>query len=371
MVELNGAAGDTLPERRDLRPGLFCTNRKDACASKLSSCQDYCCTVKVYVHESTTNLTSYEGQEPEPLSASLSMAGVEVVDALSQDACLIVVDHSPKVLRKARRLGISRDACVLVQSEPRVVYPHQYDESVTSGYGLVCQVGRVDGANLLWPQNLPSSSSDWEKGPEDRRPGVFIATDRQSPIDSRTYELRRALVPHLLERGFSVRGNGWSDRWPRRLVFRSRLALWTFRQRRIPNLRSHYRGVFAPRFQDITPISRSDKLRYLSRFRVSVVVENSNEYLSEKLFDALSAGTLPIYVGPPLTDYGIPQNLALEVQPEICAVLNAVDSITIEDIKRFQSFLGDWSTSPAAERHSRGQFVRQLIERLSADWKPV
>jgi hypothetical protein len=53
-------------------------------------------------------------------------------------------------------------------------------------------------------------------------------------------------------------------------------------------------------------------------FKVAVVIENSQEYMSEKLFDAFVGGCIPVYVGPDLEVFGIPSSLYVtaEATPE-------------------------------------------------------
>jgi hypothetical protein len=40
-----------------------------------------------------------------------------------------------------------------------------------------------------------------------------------------------------------------------------------------------------------------------SKYRISIVIENSLDYVSEKLFDALAAGTYVVYLGPDLDQF--------------------------------------------------------------------
>ena len=44
-----------------------------------------------------------------------------------------------------------------------------------------------------------------------------------------------------------------------------------------------------------------DKFRILSQFQISMVIENEKDWVTEKLFDSLVAGAVPLYIGPDLT----------------------------------------------------------------------
>jgi hypothetical protein len=43
----------------------------------------------------------------------------------------------------------------------------------------------------------------------------------------------------------------------------------------------------------------------LSRYKYAIVIENSADFVSEKLFDCVSAGCLVLYVGPNLDEFNI------------------------------------------------------------------
>ena len=316
----------------------------------------------IFIHESNSNLTANRGSRSETLTTLLSSMGERVTSDLSGASLLVSVDHSSTLLRRADACGVPKQSRILLQTEPTVVYPRQYDSSITRRYGRVLKIGVPGHGALLWPQDLSQDANALSQGWDERGPGALVATDRQSPTDSSMYELRRELVPKLLARGWSIRGGGWSDHWYQRAAFRARLAVWTARQRRWPSIRRHFKGVLGPRFPGVQVISRPDKVSFLANHRVTLVVENSQEYLSEKIFDAFSSGAFPVFVGPQLHDFGIPKHLALEVKGSLPEVLEAVDSITESQFVSYQSALSNWLATPAARRHSRETFARQLID---------
>jgi hypothetical protein len=53
------------------------------------------------------------------------------------------------------------------------------------------------------------------------------------------------------------------------------------------------------------------------------VIENSADYLSEKLIDAVISGTIPIYVGPNLNTFGLPAELAYQVNGDLSSIREA------------------------------------------------
>jgi hypothetical protein len=67
-----------------------------------------------------------------------------------------------------------------------------------------------------------------------------------------------------------------------------------------------------------------DKLEVYANYKVALVIENSPEYMSEKLLDALFAGCIPVYVGPPVEKFGLPKDLVVESAPNVAALSDAV-----------------------------------------------
>ena len=46
--------------------------------------------------------------------------------------------------------------------------------------------------------------------------------------------------------------------------------------------------------------------------------------MSEKLFDAFFARTIPIYVGPSVRKYGIPENLVIQCEPNLRSIRDGI-----------------------------------------------
>ncbi len=62
-------------------------------------------------------------------------------------------------------------------------------------------------------------------------------------------------------------------------------------------------------------ISRTDKIGVLKRYVAVLAAENSiaDDYVTEKVYDALAAGAVPIYYGAPNVDQFLPSNSAIKV----------------------------------------------------------
>jgi hypothetical protein len=76
-----------------------------------------------------------------------------------------------------------------------------------------------------------------------------------------------------------------------------------------------------------------DKQEFLAQIKIAIVIENSLDYVSEKLFDCLRSGTVPLYIGPNLEDFGIPRTVTLETLPDLGSIIRTVQSVTQEELE--------------------------------------
>jgi hypothetical protein len=80
------------------------------------------------------------------------------------------------------------------------------------------------------------------------------------------------------------------------------------------------------------------------------VIENDSTYVSEKLLNALVAGCIPIYSGPPLSIYGIPSEVAINVgkKPrEFVTAYLGTSSLELEKVRRLGQ---NWIQSEVARK---------------------
>ena len=86
----------------------------------------------------------------------------------------------------------------------------------------------------------------------------------------------------------------------------------------------------------------SNKYDTLSKYKISITIENCNDYISEKIFDSFLAGTIPVYVGPDLNQFGIPHNLYFHADPSIKSIERAVQVAKNHDYSEWKSSLDTW-----------------------------
>jgi hypothetical protein len=115
-----------------------------------------------------------------------------------------------------------------------------------------------------------------------------------------------------------------------------------------------------------------DKLATLSSYNYSVVIENSLDYMSEKLFDCLFAGVFPIYVGPDPREFGIPEFAAIHSKPNIESVLESINLARRVNLDEWRLSVLAWLSSEGVEQMWSGPYVlRQILEKVDTELNAI
>lgn len=158
------------------------------------------------------------------------------------------------------------------------VYLHN---TVGDGYSLN-GVNQSRLHKLYWPQPAREVIEPWWSN-IDRLKRIVVINGNHIPRSFRgqLYGKRIEAMAHLAKVGVvDLYGRGWDKWWSRRSMWPP--YWWNYRI-----LMSIYRGTCESKYE------------VLSRYRFSLCFENMamNGYVTEKLFDCLYAGTIPLYLG--------------------------------------------------------------------------
>jgi hypothetical protein len=297
--------------------------------------------------------------DPSSLSGVARTLGFESVNSLSEAPDLVIcVDYEKTVLPTIREAKTQGIRTVLIINEPEVVIPEHTQLRILNEFDKVLRVGRPHTSNLLkWPQTwLPLSANE-----ERLDRVVLVNADKWSYVRGQHYWLRAAVSSQL--ENVDVFGFGWDRSFFVRFAHRA-FELWRTAASRA-----------RPQFQGITKIlakpksykgSIPDKNSAMKNYKVALVVENSSEFLTEKLFDAWFAGCIPVYVGPPVGTFGIPENLVFQVKrPSVSEVSISIDAALAADWETYQHNLKDFLASEAAQEWKAESALAVIIDRAT------
>lgn len=246
---------------------------------------------------------------------------------------LISHRHSTEALREADHNGVPHSRRALVVWEPEIVDKERYSREVLKQYGVVYApspiwASKVSGKSFRWPQDAVvgiAPKEDWIKR---KNKFVIVQGNKISARKGELYSLRRKVIQGLKE-DIDLYGTNWNkgigfdwSHWsvsalnsnPREISLNS-----------ISGLGRHYVNYFG---------ETSHKRATLVDYRLAIVIENSSDFVSEKLFDAVSAGCLVVYVGPPLAEFDIDKSSLIvcsESRSEIMKACLKIQELNVID----------------------------------------
>lgn len=244
---------------------------------------------------------------------------------------------SKRIVKTAKNLGITR---VLIKNEPSVVTPGHLSKRIDSLFSKVIEVGRPAEENIYrWPQTWNPEFFDQ---PVRLPRTVSINANKFSCLRGELYSLRSKAYSGI--ENLDLYGQGW-DR-PASYNFLKfmkdlQIAISASPMRLtiscLGNLARRPRNFLGP---------SADKLETLAKYKTTLVIENSREFMSEKLIDAILAGTIPVYVGPPVEVFGIPEELVVTAEPDLKSLRRATKYALEMNYDSWKSRARLWMSEP-------------------------
>jgi hypothetical protein len=188
---------------------------------------------------------------------------------------------------------------------------------------------------------------------------------------ARPYKSLRLLAASLLGRSYRYTGR-WDvpDLYEERLRVISHFARnpgfnlfgigWESGARDLPRavVESCYRG----------PIR--DKATALRRHRYALCFENTifPGYITEKIFDCFSAGTIPIYLGAPDIERYVPATCFVDMRKfqSFSDLEDHVVNLAEDEVKVYREAIISFLGSSAFERFSQERFVERLLDAVES-----
>jgi len=230
------------------------------------------------------------------------------VDAKNVDYYSLGVQRDYAQLQKDKKLTLK----AFFVFEPPVVEPRLYEAlPMLTHYFPKVYVHNTEGdgydlkgieqsklEKLYWPQPFANVLDCWKR--DERLSRVVVINGHHRPLLKKRelYSARIEAMAALHKKGMvDLYGRGW-ERWF------ARTSLWWPYWRHQLTLRQIYQGPCESKYD------------VLSQYRFALCFENyvMKGYITEKLFDCLYAGTIPIYLGAPDIAQYVPENCFIDMR---------------------------------------------------------
>ena len=250
----------------------------------------------------------------------------------------------------------------IVVLEPKAVHPLAHENKFLRNFNVVISTSQNwylsdNQINMKYP--LVTNYNSFLAIHERQIESALIQANKYSCIRGEQYTLRRQLLKHASKGEIDIilAGHGWQK--SKKILFLDILKYFirTLLNVQLRFISNPFRFLISRPIFWIGPVQ--DKITFLGGVKRNVVIENSRDYVSEKLIDSLRTGSIPFYVGPKISDYGIPSNLVVQCEPivhDIISKLKSYDDNKLQEIQnRINHFvleggLHDWDNSMASMR---------------------
>jgi hypothetical protein len=332
--------------------------------------------------------TGYSG-----VSTYLQLLGM-IETSIEDCEGLIFINYNKQSYKKYKHLGKKIENLVLIRLEPKAVFPIQYRKSVEKKFGLIIDPGKkLEGGDksdfIGWPYkyNLNPSTPkqndpelifsinkaitdglfDVESWRQKADKIVLIAANKVSPTSNSNYKLRRKIAEQMTSLEIDIYGDLWDANIVRKILYRISVGLYAFKVGFLPNLIELYGGLFSKYANYIG--KPENKHLIIQKYRYSLVIENSSDYCSEKLFDAIINGSIPIYIGPKNTEIFLPNNLFYSCTGSVDEIRKILNSVQEKDINDMLGSMKDFLQSKNfTENWSSEKVYGKIAQRIDNFW---
>jgi hypothetical protein len=271
----------------------------------------------------------------------LSQAGFNLInDEKMANAAIFIEMNSSQIRSLPQNIPL-----ILVRNEPIIVWPQNYEIEFVNRVSKLIDVGRFDQKSksfIPWPQDF--SQFEFEKNLNNSRSNrvAIISGNKLSFIPGELYSLRRKCIHKFSD--LDIYGTSWDISRIRKsfiLLFEFFKAIKFGFTPTISNLRFWFKSI---KNYLGSPTSKVETLR---KYKYSLVIENSIDYLTEKLFDAFFAGNIPIYVGPDVELFNIPKNLVIQAGPSLEQIELGISLARKMNYEEWLNNLNMWLNEPS------------------------
>jgi hypothetical protein len=234
---------------------------------------------------------------------------------------------------------------ILILAEPPAVFPRQYRDSVFQRFDCLITFGAERAKNYGIKHYFPCIPYEVGKFMhfENQIPKnfkidyrlkqgiVMINSNKFSAIKSSNYRIRRKIAKEFKNDPIFALYGKWNLK--KSVELRARFAALrnTIRSCNYP----HFQEIFGQLFTNYRVKSDhvDNKFINISKYKFNLVIENQSDWITEKIFDSIKCGCVPLYIGPSLSNFPKLQKCAVLINPNKLDKLTLLEKISNQDIK--------------------------------------
>lgn len=287
----------------------------------------------------------------------------------------IAIDHSKRHFTDIEDL-IPMKKRILILREPRTVRPDQYRARIALRYGTILSCAPHMDTNFATHTYLDgyiSLLNQQNENIKSVRGSICMINENKFSLHLMSkYSLRQKALEMLAENGISIDVAGRN--WQRGYFFyfieqmKSVLMLINARSRidfhhlRCPISKKLIHGI---NFKGYVENQRE----FLGQYNFVLIIENDFSFPTEKIFNAIEAGCIPIYFGPAIVEKELPSNSYLRIThiDQLVDLVRIIESLSITAIHTISDFGQFWIRSdPAQTRWTEWASINSIWQQLKA-----
>jgi hypothetical protein len=242
---------------------------------------------------------------------------------------LVANSHSQVAINECNLNDVPKNRRILILWEPKIVVPRTYSPKTLNKYGKIFTPS-VDWAKelgaekFLWPQldlkNNKPNFSNWELR---QNKASIVLANKFSSTQGELYSLRRQIAYKTQDLELL---DLYGSKWNLGFIYDFRHYFGNLIRTPLNRINFSSSRYLMRKFRNFKGLS-DNKFKTMGSYRISVVIENSADYISEKLFDSVSSGAVTIYVGPKIVKYGLDENAVIQCEPNANKIIEKIKEI--------------------------------------------
>ena len=287
----------------------------------------------------------------------------------------ISIDHSKKNLKLVRSKVRSENK-YLVLRESRSVMPDQFKSGVIKKYKYIFSCARPfdhEIATHYYQDGFLTSLS--YSNNSDSRPVQSICMINENKFSlhkSANYSFRQYAIKQIIKSNFkiTVAGKNWDQGYIHYTIQQLKSIVFLLKNFTVfdtRKMRRPFRKIESKKCNFVGFID--DKITFMNGFRYALIIENDNYRPTEKIFDALMAGCIPIYFGPIFSEDEIPSDIFIRIKSpkKFANFLKMLEDVPESDYTSMRDRGQAWISSVETfERWSENQLMSGLSSRINA-----